>query len=105
MVLGVIFYLIPRLQEVLVLSIIEIVCGVGLILFAVSIILVVLFQEGQQQNMGAIGGGAADTFLAKNKSRSIDTFLARWTKFIAIGFFALVVLANAISFFKLFGAS
>lgn len=84
---------------------IEIICGGVLIIFAIAIIMVVLFQEGQQQNMGAIGGGAADTFLAKNKSRSIDAFLARWTKFIAIGFFILVIFVNMISFFKLFGVS
>ena len=84
---------------------IEITLGVLLILFAIAIIAVVLFQEGQQQNMGAIAGGAADTFLAKNKSRSIDSFLARWTKFIAIGFFVIVIVANAVEFFKLFGVS
>lgn len=82
---------------------VEVILGIVLILFSVAIIAVVLFQEGQQQNMGAIAGGAADTFLAKNKSRSIDSFLARWTKFIAIGFFILVIIVNAVSFFKLFG--
>lgn len=89
----------------LILSTIEIIFGVIIILFSVSIILVVLFQEGRQQNMGAIGGGAADTFLAKNRSRSVDSFLERWTKFIAIGFFLLIVIANAVSFFKLLGSS
>lgn len=92
-------------MEVFVLSIIEIIGGIALILFSIAIVLVVLFQEGQQQSMGAISGGAADTFLAKNKSRSIDTFLARWTKFIAVGFFIMVILVNAVSFFKLFGVS
>ncbi len=86
-------------------SIVEIACGIALIVFSIAIVLVVLFQEGHQQNMGAIAGGAADTFLAKNKSRSIDAFLTRWTKIIAIAFFILVIVVNAISFFKLFGAS
>ena len=43
--------------------------------------------------------GGADTFLSKNKSRSIDAFLARWTKFIALGFFALVIVINIIMYF------
>ncbi len=83
----------------------EIICGVAIIIFSILIVAIVLFQEGQQQNMGALTGGAGDTFLAKNKSRSIDSFLTRWTRFIAIMFFLLVIGVNAILFFKLFGVS
>lgn len=76
----------------------EIFFGVVLLLCAIGIIVIVLLQEGQQQNMGAITGGA-DTFLSKNKARSIDAFLARWTKVIAIGFFLVVIVINAVMFF------
>ena len=79
-------------------SALQIIFGVILLLFSVGIIFVVLLQEGHQQNLGAITGGA-DTFLSKNKARSIDAFLSRWTKFIAIGFFVLVIVINAIMFF------
>ena len=58
----------------------------------------ILLQEGHQQSLGAITGGA-DTFLSKNKARSMDAFLARWTKFIAIGFFVLVLVINIIMYF------
>ena len=54
--------------------------------------------EGHQQSMGAITGGA-DTFLSKNKARSVDAFLARWTKVITIGFFLLVIAMNIFMFF------
>lgn len=77
----------------------EIGFGIVLLLFAIAIIAIVLLQEGHQQGLGAITGGA-DTFLSKNKARSIDAFLARWTKIIAIGFFVLVIVINAILFFK-----
>lgn len=63
----------------------QIIFGIILILFSIGIIIIVLLQEGSQQNMGTITGGA-DTFFSKNKARSIDSFLARWTKFIAVGF-------------------
>ena len=76
----------------------EIIFGIILLLFSVAIILVVLLQEGHQQNLGSITGGA-DTFLAKNQARSIDAFLARWTKFIALGFFVLVIVINMIMYF------
>lgn len=69
-----------------------------LLLSALAIIVVVLLQEGHQQSLGAITGGA-DTFLSKNKARSMDAFLARWTKFIAIGFFVLVLVINIIMYF------
>ena len=77
---------------------VEIIFGIVLLLFALAIIIVVLLQEGHQQSLGAITGGA-DTFLSKNKARSMDAFLARWTKFIAIGFFVLVLVINIIMYF------
>lgn len=77
---------------------VEIIFGIVLLLFSIAIIIVVLLQEGHQQNLGAITGGA-DTFLAKNKARSIDAFLSRWTKFIALGFFVLVIVINIIMYF------
>ena len=76
----------------------EIVLGIVLLLFAIAIIIVVLLQEGSQKNLGVVTGGA-DTFLYKNKARSVDAFLARWTKVIAIGFFVLVIVTNIIMYF------
>ena len=83
-------------------SLIEIIFGIVLIIFSIGIIVAVLLQEGHQQNLGAVTGGA-DTFFSKNKARSIDAFLARWTKIISIGFFLLVISINAFMFFGLFG--
>ena len=77
---------------------IQIVFGVILLLFSIAITIIVILQEGHQQSLGAITGGA-DTFLSKNKARSMDAFLARWTKFIAIGFFVLVLVINIIMYF------
>lgn len=76
----------------------EIIFGIILMLFSIAITVVVLMQEGHEQNVGVVTGGA-DTFLSKNKARSVDAFLARWTKIIAIGFFVLVILINAFLFF------
>ena len=76
----------------------EIVLGIILIIFSIAITIIVLMQEGHQQNVGVITGGA-DTFLSKNEARSVDSFLARWTKFIAIGFLVLVIIINAYMFF------
>ena len=79
-------------------GVVEVIFGIILLLFSVAIIVVVLLQEGHQQNLGTITGGA-ETFLSKNKARSIDAFLSRWTKFIALGFFVLVIIINVIMYF------
>lgn len=68
-----------------------------LLVFAIAIIIVVLLQEGHQANLsGAIAGGA-ETFLGKNKGRTLDQFLAKWTKFIAIAFFILTLICDVVT--------
>lgn len=84
-------------------SSLEIVLGSVLILFAIAVVMVVLFQEGHERNAGAVTGSVSDTYLTKHKSRSIDTFLERWTKTISVGFFLLVILANVLFYFHVFG--
>ena len=77
----------------------EILLGAFLIIFALVIITVILLQEGRRSGVAGAVSGGADTFLSKNKARSMDAFLARWTKFIAIGFFVLVLVINIIMYF------
>ena len=68
-----------------------------LLVLSIVIICVVLLQEGHQANLsGAIAGGA-DSFLGKNKGRTIDQFLSRWTKWIAFIFFILVLAADFVT--------
>ncbi|MFU0833155.1 MAG: Protein-export membrane protein SecG [Oscillospiraceae bacterium] len=76
----------------------EIILGIILMIFSIGITIVVLLQEGHEQNVGVVTGGA-DTFLSKNKARSVDAFLSRWTKIFALGFFLLVIMMNAYLFF------
>ena len=76
----------------------QIVFGIVLLIFSLAIIIVVLLQEGNQKNVGVVTGGA-ETFLSKNKARSVDAFLSRWTKVIAIGFFVFVIVVNAVMYF------
>lgn len=75
----------------------EIIVGALILLLSIVIIAVVLLQQGRRAGItGAISGGA-DTFLSKNKARTVDASLARWTKYIAIAFFVLVIVANVIA--------
>ncbi len=71
--------------------------GALVILVSLAIIFAVLFQQGRRAGInGAISGGA-DTFLSKSKARTVDAQLARWTKYIAILFFVLAIVANIIA--------
>ncbi|MEE0762125.1 MAG: preprotein translocase subunit SecG [Acutalibacteraceae bacterium] len=76
----------------------EIALGALLIVFAIIMIIVIILQEGNQQGIGVVTGGA-DSFFSKNKARSIDAFLSRWTKIIAIGFVVFVIALNIFMFF------
>lgn len=80
-------------------SIVDYILGAVLLLFAIGTIFVVIMQEGHQQGLGVVTGGA-DTFLSKNKARSADALFARLTKFIALGFAALVIAINVVAYFS-----
>ncbi len=73
------------------------VIGSLMLVFSVIIIFVVLLQQGRRQGInGAISGGA-DTFLSKNKARTVDAILERTTKYFALGFFVLALVADVIA--------
>lgn len=84
-------------------GVLEIVLGIILIILAIAVVAVVLFQEGHQHNSATITGEQSDTFLRKHKSRSIDAFLERWTRVIAVGFFLLVIVVNMLMYFHIIG--
>ena len=65
---------------------------------SIAIIVVIILQEGNQQGVGVVTGGA-DTFFSKNKARSIDAFLSRWTKVFAVIFVLAVIGLNVLSYF------
>ena len=66
----------------LVITILQLLCGL-------AIIVVVLFQSGKSAGLSGAIAGVADTFMAKNKAKGWDAKLARWTKWLAIGFMLL----------------
>ena len=81
-------------------SVFEIIIGALILVISIIIIGVVLLQQGHRSGInGAISGGA-DTFLSRNKARTVDARLASWTKFIAIAFFVLALIANIIALQK-----
>lgn len=64
------------------------------LLTALATILIVLFQSGKSAGLSGAIGGVADTFLAKNKAKTIDSKLAKNTKWVAIAFVVLTLIIN-----------
>lgn len=72
----------------------EIVIGVLLVITSILITVLVLLQQSRRAGLsGAIAGGA-DTFFGKNKSRSIEAKLGRFTKIFGVIFFILALIST-----------
>ncbi len=77
----------------------NIIIGVVIILVSISAVIIVLMQESRTAGLsGAIAGGA-DTFLGKNKGRSVEDKLVKITKYLTIAFFALALISTLIVLF------
>ena len=63
-------------------------------ILAVTLIVVILFQSSKSSKVSGTVMGGAETFFGKNKGRTIDTILTRWTGVIAFSFAALTVVIN-----------
>ena len=73
----------------LAITILQLICGL-------AIILIVLLQSGKKAGLsGAIAGGA-DTFLSKNKAKSVDARLAKITKWVGLAFVVLTLLLSIV---------
>ena len=62
------------------------------LIVCIALVVVVIFQSGKKAGLSGAIYGAADTFLAKNKSKGLDATLAKATKWVAI-LFALLTLS------------
>lgn len=78
-------------------SALEYIIGAVVILVSLAIVFVVLFQQGRRAGINGVISGGADTFLSKTKARTWDARLARMTKYFAIVFFVLAIVANIIA--------
>ena len=75
----------------------QIIIGILMILVSLVIIAVILLQQGHRAGVNGVISGAADTFLSKNKARTVNAKLAKMTKYITIAFFVLAIVANAVA--------
>lgn len=72
---------------------VQIVFSIIYFIAALVLIAIVMLQSGKSSGLGAIGGNSgSETFLAKNKTKSLDGKLAKATKWVAIGFMVLTLI-------------
>lgn len=71
------------------------------IIVSVIIVVLVALQESKQQGLSGTISGAADTFFGKNKGRTMEAQLEKFTKIAGALFF---VLALVTALLVLFGA-
>lgn len=74
----------------------RIVITVFFILICVALTVLVLMQEGKSAGLGSIGG-AAETYWGKNKGRSMEGFLVKMTKILAVLFMVIAAILNLLS--------
>ena len=67
------------------------------ILVCVALTAIVLMQEGKSAGLGAISG-AAETYWGKNKGRSMEGALVKFTKYLAVAFIVLAAVLNISKF-------
>ena len=67
--------------------ILQVLCGLFLIT-------VVLIQSGKSAGLSGAIGGMADSFMSKNKAKSLDAKLARATKWVGAVFIVLTLALN-----------
>ena len=74
----------------------KLILSIILVLCSLVLIAVVMLQSGKSAGLsGAIAGGA-DTFLSKNKAKSVDAKLAKMTKWVAIAFMVLALVISLV---------
>ena len=74
-------------------TILKYVLMVLFVLVCIIATVLVLMQEGRSQGLGAIAG-AAETDWGKNKGRSMEGNLVKWTKILTVVFFLLAIVLN-----------
>ena len=76
-------------------AVVKVLLSIIYVVLGIAISVVILMQEGKSQGLGALGG-IADSYWGKNKGRSMEGTLEKFTKFAAIAVLLLALVLNII---------
>lgn len=71
----------------------EVILSVIYVVLGICISAIILMQEGKTQGLGALAG-ASDSFWSKNRGRSMEGSLEKFTRFGGIVFMILAIVMN-----------
>lgn len=74
-------------------GVLKIVLTVLFIIICLALVVVVLMQEGKSAGLGSISG-AAETYWGRNKGRSMEGRLVKFTKVLAVLFMVMAAILN-----------
>ena len=74
-------------------GVLKIVLTVLFIIICLALVVVVLMQEGKSAGLGSISG-AAETYWGRNKGRSMEGRLVKFTKILAVLFMVIAAILN-----------
>lgn len=66
------------------------------VIICVALVVIVLLQEGKSAGLTGSISGMADTYWGKNRGRSMEGALEKFTKFAAVAFLVLAVVLNVL---------
>ena len=76
-------------------AVVKTILTVVFIIISVALTVIILMQESKSAGLGAIAG-AADTYWGKNKGRSMEGTLEKFTTFAAVAFIVLAIVLNLV---------
>lgn len=94
----------PNLTIQTVHDVVIIVLLVLMMLCAIAAIILVLFQPGNSQGIDALGG-SSETFFGKNKGRSMESKMKKWTIIVLVILAVLALVFFILQFPAVWGAT
>lgn len=73
----------------------ELIGGISVIIISIIVIAIVVMQESKQAGV-SIMGGETDSYLSKNRGKTLESKLNLFTKFLTIAFFVVTIVMNVI---------
>ena len=64
------------------------------IVLCIALVILVMLQESKNTGLTGTVSGMADTYWGKNKGRSMEGKLVKWTTVLAVIFFVLTIVLN-----------
>ncbi len=76
-------------------AVLKVILSVVFVLICIALTAIVLLQEGKSAGLGSISG-MADSYWGKNRGRSMEGTLEKFTKFAAAALLILALILNII---------